>query len=120
MAIQNAIASLAVKDLDEATKWYGRLFGRAPDAKPMAGVAQWKFERGGWLQVYQLAERAGKGSLTLAVSDLDLQISDLKKCGISPAEPMRSANFKVLMIKDPDGNSIAFAETLDPKIPGAR
>ena len=25
-----------------------------------AGVAEWKFERGGWLQVYQLKERAGR------------------------------------------------------------
>ena len=36
----------------------------------MPEVAEWKFERGGWLQVYQLPERAGGGSCTLAVSDI--------------------------------------------------
>jgi len=27
----------------------------------MTNVAEWKFDRGGWLQVYQLPERAGGG-----------------------------------------------------------
>ena len=29
----------------------------------MPEVAEWKFERGGWLQVYQLKERAGAGAV---------------------------------------------------------
>ena len=37
----------------------------------MPEVAEWKFARGGWLQVYQLPERAGSGSCTLAVSDIE-------------------------------------------------
>lgn len=116
MSIQNAIASLAVKDLASASPWYERLFGRAADSRPMSEVAEWKFERGGWLQVYQLPERAGKGSVTLAVSDLDQQIDDLRECGIDAGEPLRGPQVKVLMIKDPDGNSIAFAEAIDPSM----
>jgi len=53
MAIHNAIASLAVKDLKSASQWYERLFGRPPDSKPMPEVVEWKYEAGGWLQVYQ-------------------------------------------------------------------
>jgi predicted enzyme related to lactoylglutathione lyase len=114
MPIRNAIASLAVKDLTSATQWYERLLGRPPDSKPMPEVVEWKFESGGWLQVYQLPERAGKGSVTLAVTGLDQQIDALESAGIAAGEPMRNPKVNVLMIKDPDGNSIALAEALDP------
>jgi hypothetical protein len=113
MPIRNAIASVAVRDLKSAAQWYERLLGRPADSKPMPEVAEWKFERGGWLQVYQLPERAGRGSVTLAVSSLEQQISDLTKCSIDAGEPMHSAKANVVMIKDPDGNSIAFAEAID-------
>jgi predicted enzyme related to lactoylglutathione lyase len=116
MSIRNAIASVAVKDLKSASQWYERLFGRAADSKSMPEVAEWKFEGGGWLQVYQLPERAGKGSVTLAVGDLDQQIGELRQFGIDVGEPLRSAKVNVVMIKDPDGNSIAFAEALDPSM----
>jgi predicted enzyme related to lactoylglutathione lyase len=113
MPITNAIASLAVKDLAKAVDFYRVLFGRPADSTPMAEVAEWKFERGGWLQVYQLKERAGAGSVTLAVSSLEDQIADLRRMGIDPGQPMISEKVKVVMIKDPDGNSIAFAEAID-------
>jgi hypothetical protein len=71
MPIRSAIASVAVKDLKSASQWYERLLGRPPDSKPMPEVAEWRFERGGWLQVYQLPERAGNGSVTLAVSNIE-------------------------------------------------
>ena len=71
MSIRNALASVAVKDLKSASQWYEQLFGRPPDSRPMPEVAEWKFEQGGWLQVYQLPERAGKGSVTLSVNSLD-------------------------------------------------
>ncbi len=116
MPIRNAIASVAVKNLDSASQWYERLFGRPADSKPNSEVAEWKFERGGWLQVYQLPERAGKGSVTLTVSNLEQQIGDLKTIGIDAGESVRSAKVNVIMIKDPDGNSIAFAEAIDPRM----
>ena len=114
MPINNALASLAVKDLKSASQWYARLFGRSADSTPMSEVAEWKFAGGGWLQVYQLPERAGNGSVTLAVSDLDEQIDELKQCGIDAPPAMRGDKVNVVMIKDPDGNSIAFAQAIDP------
>ena len=116
MPICNAIASVAVNDVKSVSQWYERLFGRPADSKPMPEVIEWKLERGGWLQVYQLPERAGRGSVTLAVSSLTQQIGELKKLGIDAGEPMRSPKVNVVMIKDPDGNSIAFAEALDPSM----
>jgi hypothetical protein len=116
MAIINALASLAVKDLAKSVGWYQTLFGRVPDANPMPAVAEWKFERGGWLQVYELKERAGAGSVTLSINSLEDQIATLRQLGIDPGNPMISDKVKVVMIKDPDGNSIAFAEVLDRSI----
>lgn len=79
----------------------------------MPEVAEWKFDGGGWLQVYQNRDRAGTGSVTLAVSDLDEQIVELRMSGIDPGAPMKSPKADVVMIKDLDGNSIAFAQALD-------
>ncbi len=115
MSITNALASVAVKDLRSTSQWYENLFGRPADSTPMSELAEWEFEEGGWLQVYQNPERAGTGSVTLAVSDLEQQIAVLKKSGIEAGATMKRAKVKVVMIKDPDGNSIAFAEALDAR-----
>ncbi len=114
MPIRNAIASLAVNDLESALTWYERLLGRPADSRPMAEVAEWRFEGGGWLQVYQRPERAGLGSVTLAVSDIDEQAQQLRQCGIDTAERRSGPKVKTLMFTDPDGNHIAFAQALDP------
>ena len=113
MPINNALASLAVKNLQTTESWYEKLLGRPASSKPMPDVAEWKFLGGGWLQVYQNQERAGTGSVTLAVSDLDQQIALLQTHGIEAGAPMKSQKVNVVMVKDPDGNSIAFAEALD-------
>ena len=113
MSIDNALASVAVKDLKAAVAWYERLFERPADSTPMPEVAEWKFPRGGWLQVYQLPERAGHGSFTLAVSDIKETAAHAQKLGIDTSNQTSGEMVKTLMIVDPDGNSIAFAEALD-------
>ena len=115
MLIKNALASVAVKDLDLAIKWYEKLFGKPADSRPMSELAEWKFERGGWLQVYQLPERAGSGSFTLAVNSMDELVAELQKLGIT-GEISSGEKVKTLMITDPDGNHIAFAEAIDPSM----
>jgi predicted enzyme related to lactoylglutathione lyase len=114
MSIDNALASIAVKDLKAASAWYEKLLGRPADTTPMPEVAEWKFKRGGWLQVYQLPERAGSGSVTLAVSDIEEVVEHARKLGIDTSQKSTSARVKTLMITDLDGNHIAFAETSDP------
>ena len=116
MPIRNALASVAVKNLNSASAWYEKLFGRPADARPMPQVAEWKFEQGGWLQVYQLPERAGSGSFTLAVSSVKEQIARLETFGIDTRTRTSGKMVKTVMITDPDGNHIAFAETIDPGI----
>src|SRR5215218_3408874 len=109
MLIRNAIASLAVKNLNESRAWYERLFGRGPDSTPMAEVIEWKFERGGWLQVYQGPERAGKGSVTLAVDSIDETAKYLAEIGLDSSKRSERDKVRTIMIADLDGNSIAFA-----------
>jgi hypothetical protein len=82
----------------------------------MPEVAEWKFERGGWLQVYQLAERVGAGSVTLAVTSLDEQLSALAALGIDTSQRTANEKVRTVMITDPDGNHIAFAEALDASL----
>ena len=52
MTIENVLASVAVKDIKAASKWYAQLLGR-PGEMPMPDLAEWQFPRGGWLQCGQ-------------------------------------------------------------------
>src|SRR3982751_6108459 len=113
MLIKNAIASLAVSDLEKSRAFYEGLFERAPDSEPMPEVIEWKFERGGWLQVYKRPERAGRGSVTLATDNISGLAQHLEKLGVDTGNKSTGEMVKTIMIKDPDGNSIAFAQVSD-------
>jgi predicted enzyme related to lactoylglutathione lyase len=113
VSIKNALASVPVKDLAAATAWYQRIVGRPADSTPMPEIAEWRFERGGWLQVYQLAERAGGGSVTLAVDDIDATVRHIQALGIDTRQRSSGDKVKTLMITDPDGNHVAFAQAID-------
>jgi hypothetical protein len=112
MTVTNALASVAVRDLETAAKWYEKLLG--PGNQSMPEVIEWHLERGGGLQVYGAPERAGRTSCTLIVTDIDEIARELRKTGIAPdAEPTRNERVDTIMVKDPDGNSIAFARPKD-------
>ena len=113
MKIENAIASVAVKDLKAAIAWYEKVFQRVPDSTPMPELAEWKFPRGGWLQIYQLPERAGHASCTLAVDNIVEAAAHLQSLGIDTGKRSSAARAKTIMIADPDGNHLAFAQTAD-------
>src|ERR1700733_4327948 len=113
MTIRNALASVAVKDVNSASAWYEKLLQAAP-SRPMPEVAEWRFERGGGLQVYQLPERAGACSVTLVVDDIAQQSRHLSRLNIDDGERHDGPRVKTIMITDPDGNHIAFAQASDP------
>ncbi len=112
MSIENVLASVAVRDLDAAVAWYGKLLGRPSAPRPMKEVAEWTFPRGGVLQVYLLPERAGACSCTLSVTDLDAEIAKLDEMGVDTSERSSAPQVKVVMITDPDGNHLAIAQPL--------
>ncbi|WP_426086891.1 VOC family protein [Janthinobacterium sp. PSPC1-1] len=112
MPILNAIASLAVRDLTASSAWYASLLDKEADTRPMPEVAEWKFDRGGGLQLYQQPERAGGGSVTLAVDDIDLLATHLQQLNVAHGALTRTAQVRTIMLTDPDGNHIAFAQVL--------
>jgi hypothetical protein len=118
MPITNALASLAVRDLSAASAWYETLLG--PGTRPMPEVIEWQLQGGGGLQVYAAPERAGHGSCTIIVTDIDETVRLLHATNLAPtARPARNDRVDTVMIQDPDGNSIAFAVPKDPALTGA-
>jgi hypothetical protein len=114
MTVTNALASVAVDELDRARAFYEMLLG-AP-TQPMPDVLEWWLPGGGALQVYRLAERAGGCSCTLLVTDIGESVERLRPHHpIEPSGVVRGDRMDVLMIRDPDGNSIALVE---PRRPG--
>ncbi len=110
MPIENALASIAVQDLKAAEKWYEKLIGRPADSQAMPELREWKFPRGGGLQVYHLPERAGASSCTLTATDFDAQILRLREMGVDATNQSSGPAARVVMITDPDGNHIAIVE----------
>ncbi|MEO6022335.1 MAG: VOC family protein [Burkholderiales bacterium] len=115
MTIENVLASIAVRDIKAASEWYAQLLGRHGEM-PMPDLAEWQFPRGGLLQVYQLPERAGQGSFTVAVSDIAAEIKKLDAMGLDTSQRSSDSKVKTVMVTDPDGNHIAFAEATGPKL----
>lgn len=112
MPILNAIASLAVRDLSASSAWYASLLDKEADTRSRPEVAEWKFDRGGGLQLYQQPERAGGGSVTLAVDDIDLLATHLQQLNVAHGALTRTAQVRTIMLADPDGNHIAFVQAL--------
>jgi catechol 2,3-dioxygenase-like lactoylglutathione lyase family enzyme len=112
MAVTNALAGVAVTELVAAIAWYSRLLDRPPDTRPMEGLAEWSFQNGGWMQVFEDAGRAGRSSITLVEDDLDRRLADLEAKGIAIESTSISEMAKVAILRDPDGNLVVFAEAL--------
>lgn len=110
MTIQNVLAGIGVSDLPAAERWYARLIGRAPDAKPMDEVIEYEFAAGGWLQLFDDKKRAGNGSVTMVVDDFDAALAVHAANGITHDPPSRG-NFDTVIFADPDGNRIVFAKS---------
>lgn len=113
--ITNALASLAVKDLTTSAAWYGKLIGR-PSSSPMSEVKEWTFAGGGSLQLYEDPHRAGQGSCTLTVDDIDSHVAKLRLLGIDTSQRSAGPRVKTVMVADPDGNHLAFAQAIDPAL----
>ena len=112
----NALAGIAVKDLDVAIPWYERLLDRSPDARPMSEVAEWKFEGGGWIQVFEDPERAGRSSVTLVERDLDERLTDLHAKTIDIRSTNEAESVRTAIVDDLDGNQLVFAQSVGNRI----
>lgn len=115
MSIDNVLAGVAVKDLEQALPWYERVLGR-PDKRPMAMLAEWTLPRGGGLQVFADPERAGRSSVTFVVTDLDRQLEALKRGDVAIDKTTSTAAVRTAIVRDPDGNQIVFAQALSDDV----
>jgi hypothetical protein len=86
MSILNAVASVAVNDMNAALQWYEKVLGRHPIRgrcqKSPSGNSN---EADGYRSQAPCA-RAGSGSVTLAVSSIDDQLAQLNTLGIDTGE----------------------------------
>jgi len=114
--ITNALAGIAVKDLRAAIPWYERLLDRSPDARPMPEVAEWKFDAGGWIQVFEDPDRAGRSSVTFVEPDLDERVSDLRAKTIAIRGATDAESVRTAIVDDPDGNQLVFAQSVGNRI----
>jgi predicted enzyme related to lactoylglutathione lyase len=103
-------AGIPTAGYDRALPWYERLMGRAPDILPMDGEAMWNATDTGSIYLVADAARAGGGTVTVAVSDLDALLADLAGRGIEPAALETLPAGRKATVIDPEGNWIAFVQ----------
>jgi catechol 2,3-dioxygenase-like lactoylglutathione lyase family enzyme/ketosteroid isomerase-like protein len=118
LAQQDAVANLAVKDLEKASKFYEDIVGLTPVHREGEEVVVYK-SGSSTVNVYR-SEFAGTNqatAVTWEVSDIDSVVQDLKSKGVKfehyemPETTLQgdvhvSHGMKVAWFKDPDGNSL--------------
>jgi glyoxylase I family protein len=114
MTFDHVFAALPVADYQPARDWYERLFGRPPDLIPNETEAAWQLTETAWVYVLADAGRAGGDAfVTVLVDDLDAHLSELADRGLATAAIETAPGlFRRTEIRDPEGNTIAFAEPL--------
>ncbi|WP_231446813.1 VOC family protein [Brevibacterium zhoupengii] len=103
------MASITVKDQDQARDWYTKVFEREPDATPMRGLLEWHFGSEFGIQVWAEPQRAGCSTAVIGESDLDARAARLAAAGIDHGGPQPGGGQRILQIADPDGNRIVFS-----------
>lgn len=114
MAVDKIYAQLSCADLPASLAWYGALFGRRPDARPMDGLAEWHLRDCAGLQLFQSPAHAGHGTLTLVVHGLRNEHARLQQAGLTPGGIEPATSSRLVRLRDPDGNQVVLAEPCGP------
>ncbi|MGH3726699.1 MAG: VOC family protein [Mycobacterium sp.] len=109
MDVQQLLAQMTVSNLGTAVDWYTRLFGRIPDTRPMDGLVEWHLSSMFGVQVWADPDRAGRSTMVLVEADLDALVADLDCAGIAHSGPQQASSSRIVMLADPDGNTVVFA-----------
>ncbi|UXX84757.1 VOC family protein [Roseovarius pelagicus] len=110
MPIVRIYAHLNCSNLAKSLLWYEKLFGRAPDARPMDGLAEWHHGDHAGLQLFQNEKDAGHGTLTLIVDGLRNERGRLNVAGLAPGPVEPATSTSLVKLSDPDGNAVVLAE----------
>lgn len=113
MAITQISAEMMVSAHDVAVAWYERLIGRAPDRRPMNGLAEWQVTDTASIQVFADTSKAGSSIVTLGVDDLDEHARPLVERGLELDRQTTPRGQLLGSISDPDGNLVVFAQDLE-------
>jgi predicted enzyme related to lactoylglutathione lyase len=110
MPVNRVLAGVAVTDVEAVLPWYERLFGRPPDALPMAGLAEWHVASGG--VVVASPDRAARSLLTLDFEDLEGELAAMKGRGLDagPLDDTTSDKVLIATATDPEGNAITLVQ----------
>ncbi|WP_336969016.1 VOC family protein [Sphingobium aromaticiconvertens] len=110
MALTAIFAQLSCSRLEESIGWFTQVFGRDPDARPMPGLAEWHEGQGAGFQLFEAADHAGHGTLTLIVSDVASDRARLVEAGLEPG-PVEAADYtSICRMRDPDSNLVVLAQ----------
>lgn len=112
--ITYTFAGLPVADYSAAYDWYARLLGRPADVFPHDTEAVWRLTPNSAIYVVQDPERAGSGLLTIAVDDLGAYEDRLREAGLAFEEQAAGQGPRRLVVKDADGNTLAFFQDPAP------
>ncbi|WP_111764978.1 VOC family protein [Nakamurella deserti] len=112
MTITRLLAQMTVSDLPAAERWYGRLFGTGPDARPMDGLLEWHLSPAFGVQVYVEPDRAGRSSMVLGVDDVTAEAGRLTAAAIDHDGAQDATTVRILPLTDADGNRIVFTSPL--------
>lgn len=107
MPLTAIYANVACRDLESSARWYGTLFGRDPDAAPMDGLVEWHHGEAAGFQLHRNPEKAGRGTLTLIVSDIASERERVAALG--PGEVEAADYVSIVRMQDPDGNLVVLA-----------
>lgn len=110
MSIIKIYAQLNCSDLTTSMPWFEKLFGRAPDARPMDGLAEWHHRDTAGLQLFDNKKDAGHGTLTLIVEGLSDKRQRLDAAGLAPGPVEPATSTSLVKLTDPDGNTVVLAE----------
>jgi predicted enzyme related to lactoylglutathione lyase len=115
MTYVSVLPSLHVADFDGVLDWYQRLFGRAPDRRPMDGDAEWQLTETAGLQLYSNPETPVAATVILGVDDLSKTLADIAGRGIHEnvgTQDVSSGQIRIAQLHDPAGNTIVLAQSL--------
>jgi len=109
MSIKTIFAHVSCSNLETSIAWYAKLFGRAPDRRPMDGLAEWHFTDSAEVQLFESQNNASHSTLTLGVLPLTPERQRLADAGLKVGEIEETKNFFIMRMKDPDGNLVVLA-----------
>ncbi len=107
---KSVVAIASVADQPAAVAWYEKCLGRAVDLTPAPGVAEWELAPNAWIQVAADPDRAGKGTVTVVVHDLEAQRKTCATAGGALSDVQDYGVVKLIEATDPEGNKLVFVE----------